>query len=152
VDTRLLISDVAPQASKDAGEKPAQRQGTSAFTLSGLWDEQDGATVSRIEEAIVNGDLRDAILLADVLVQRCLERVAGWLGPSVAGVETLMLLLRADPGAILEFRALCERSRSTEVRPSEQDALAALLFAAGLQLQVRRVQLPNAGAVSSPDG
>lgn len=153
-DTRTMISDTAPAAPPiqepvDAGDGPARSlsvhessEGTSTaagFSLASLWSEKERATVIRLEESISLGESRDAVLLADVLVQRCLEGVTSVLGQPAVEPSSLMLLLGIDAASVLEFRVLCERARSTGAQSTEEDAKIALLFATNVRMATRKV-------------
>lgn len=96
--------------------------------------------VIRVEEAITSGEFRDAVLLVDVLVQRCLEAFGIGLGEPVLEPSSLLLLVGMHGESILEFRRLCVRSRASATSVTEHDAKFALVFATQLRLLSRRTR------------
>ncbi len=153
-DTRTMISDTAPRALSErvlepavnalAGQATAEQVNrppgdATSFSLASLWSDDEQATVVRAEEAITFGEYRDCILLVDVLVQRCLEAVNSGLGQPALEPSTLMLMLGMPGESILEFRMLCERSRATGSRLTEDEAKLALLFAVNLRVLMRKL-------------
>jgi hypothetical protein len=107
--------------------------------LSSLWPDEEQSMVVRAEEAIACGEHRDAVLLIDVLAQRCLEGVNLVVGQPAIEPVTLMQLLGMRGEGIIEFRMLCEQSRGTENRLTEAEAKVALLFATHLLLLTRKL-------------
>jgi mutual gliding-motility protein MglA len=155
IDTRTMISDAAPAV---ASEPSAARAGMPAdisvpapgpaapilgFSLSSLWPDAERDTVVRVEEAIQSSELRDAVLLVDVLVQRTLEALATELGRPAPEPTTMMLMLGMHGGSVLEFRTLCERARATPSFPSADEAKTALVFATNLRLLTRHARSPK---------
>ena len=124
IDTRTMMSDSAPAVPVAANAPKAESsvvEEASLFSLSSLWSEEERPTVVRVEEAIRSGELRDSVLLMDVLVQRCLEVVGSTLGQSALESAMLQQLLGMTGAQILGFRMRCERARSTDYCPSKRD-------------------------------
>jgi len=142
IDTRTMMSDSAPAVPVAANAPKAESsvvEEASLFSLSSLWSEEERPTVVRVEEAIRSGELRDSVLLMDVLVQRCLEVVGSTLGQSALESAMLQQLLGMTGAQILGFRMRCERARSTDYCPSKRDCLCALLYATELRLAIDRL-------------
>lgn len=117
---------------------------SGGISLSSLWSAQEQSNVERVQEAILAGEYRDAVLLIDVLVQRCLEELASTMGQPKVDLVTLLLLLGLSGQSILQFRTICEQSRPTTGRPTQDDAKAILVFATwvshAVNQEVRRLQ------------
>lgn len=102
---------------------------SGGFSVSSLWSAQERASVDRVQDAILAGEYRDAVLLTDVLVQRCIEGLASAIGQPKVDSATLLLLLGMSGRSILQFRMICEHARPTTGQPSQDDAKISLLFA-----------------------
>jgi signal recognition particle receptor subunit beta len=130
----------APEAPQQSASPIPGSQSATGLSLSSLWSEDERETVVRIESAIAGGELRDATLLIDVLVQRNLERFATALGASASDANSLSLLLGMDGASIVEFRMTCAQARrSTHELPVER-VLAAFVFATQQHLQICRTE------------
>lgn len=162
IDTRSMVSDMAPREGQSLqslaprvereGQSLASRvdasiqaefasvQSTGGLSLAVLWSDTEQDTVSRIESAILNGEMRDALLLVDVLVQRSLEQFGSEIGQPALDPNVLMMMLGVRGESILEFRNTCARARVSTALPSTDNALSALVFATQLRLHIRRAR------------
>lgn len=155
IDTRRLLTDSAPAEASPVGlarpepdsrAAPPQMRAAEAspshsgFSLSSLWSDEERNTVVRVEDAITAGELRDAVLLLDVLVQRCLETYADGLGQAPPEPALLLLLIGMPGESILAFRRLCERARVTSTSVTDDEAKTALLFATQCRLLTRHTR------------
>lgn len=134
-----------PSGSVDRSASGAIDVAAPGLSLCCLWADPEHSTVARVQDSILARDYRDAILLTDVLVQRCLEGLSEVMGPPRVDPVTLMLLLGLGGQRILRFRSICERSRSTAASPTEQEAKSNLVFATLVSVaateEVRRLRL-----------
>jgi hypothetical protein len=132
----------------EASEAPTRDSFEEEFTgcsLSLLWPDDECSTVIRVEQAIAQGETRDAVLLAEVLVERSFEDLSTRLGRQGVdpAVWSMLLGLRGD--SYIDFLRLVDRAKSTKAKLSKVEALGALLFATNLCVAKRRATSQSLG-------
>ncbi|MGC4070081.1 MAG: hypothetical protein QM784_36575 [Polyangiaceae bacterium] len=98
-----------------------------------------------MEQSIALGETRDAVLLAEILVERCIEDLGTRLGRTglEPGVWVMLLGLRGE--SYIEFVRLTDRAKATQAKLSKAEALSALLFATNLCVAKRRATSQSLG-------
>ena len=98
-------------------------------SLAILWPAEEFSTVGRAEQAILADETRDAVMLAAVLVDRCLEELGSKLGRP--GTDSLLWLsmLGLSGAQYFEFARLVELAKSGQAEIGKAEALGALVFA-----------------------
>jgi signal recognition particle receptor subunit beta len=131
----------APGAAPGAGEKKVEStrgaSGTTGFSMSDIWPENDRESVRQAEAMMAAKDAVNAILACDVLVTRVLASAAGLVGTLDAPRDpaVVALLLGLDGARYLHFRTSVRAARHREP-VTMKDAYEGFMFA----LEARRAR------------
>lgn len=121
-----------------SGSAEVTSRNLGGFSLSLLWPVDEQVAVQRVEEAILLGDHRDALLLCEVLIERRLDVLARALGRTPLDASAVMALLELPGSTYFDFQRLLLRARETRATFTHLETARAILFATNVCLAVAR--------------
>jgi signal recognition particle receptor subunit beta len=139
VENRLSGGSESSSVALATSENDEANAENAGCSLSLLWPSDERATVLRVEQAIIHGDTRDAVLLVDILMQRLFEALAQATANPNLNAATAVALLDLRGEDYLNVLCLVERARASNAPFTKAEALRSLLFATSLCAAQSRV-------------